>query len=77
MGFFAQLWSAHSTAITVGAIYCFLGGVSCLPEPGDPRPFSIKFYESTYLFLHLLSNRIVTKNPTLAPTMALTKKEPQ
>jgi hypothetical protein len=68
--------AAHLTTISALAIYMFLGLISSLPVPGDPRPVSTKFYETLYNFLHLMSNRIVEKSPKLAPGTIVTTTTP-
>lgn len=55
--------SAHYALIGMGAAYVYLAFVSGLPEPGDPRPVSQKIYQTFYVAMHVLSNRVVLKYP--------------
>lgn len=56
----------NSTVIIFGLLYATLGAVSTMPKPGDARPVSIKAYEWLYDFLHLMSQKVVERNPKLA-----------
>lgn len=57
---------AHWEIISLAAAYIFLGLVSCLPEPGDPRPLSTKVYDTLYKLAHVLANKVVERKPGLA-----------
>ena len=59
----------HATMLSFIGAYLFLGLVSCLPKPGDPRPVSAKLYDGFYQFLHLISNRVAEKQPAAAATL--------
>lgn len=61
--------AAHWVSISFIGAYLFVGLVSCLPQPGDQRPVSEKLYETLYLFLHLISNKAVERNPKLAAVL--------
>jgi hypothetical protein len=56
----------NSTIIIFVGLYIAVAAVSVMPKPGDPRPYSEKFYESFYDLLHLLANKAVERNPKLA-----------
>lgn len=58
----------HIVSIALLAAYVFLALVSGLPEPGDPRPVSQKIYQTVYVALHILANRVVLKYPPPPPT---------
>lgn len=55
--------SAHYALIAGAVAYVYLAFVSGLPEPGDPRPVSQKIYQTFYVAMHVLSNRVVLKYP--------------
>lgn len=57
----------HWVSIVFGVVYIFTAVVAALPQPGDPRPFSVKAYQCVYDTLHVLLNRAIEKNPNLAP----------
>ena len=54
---------AHWGVVTAISAYIFLALVSALPDPGDPRPISAKFYDAFYTALHVLANRVVVRYP--------------
>lgn len=58
----------HIVLISAVGAYLFLALVSGLPEPGDPRPVSQKIYQTIYVALHILANRVVLKYPPPPPT---------
>jgi len=58
---------AHWAAILFILGYFFTALVATMPEPGDPRPVSVKVYEWIFNFLHLVSNKVVQKYPKIAP----------
>jgi hypothetical protein len=55
----------HATLLSVLGAYVFLGVVSTLPKPGDPRPLGAKLYSSFYAFLNLIANRVAEKEAAL------------
>lgn len=58
-----NLIAAHSTIVTVAAIYVFMAFVGGMPEPGDPRPLPQKVYSMFYTALHLLMNKVEERRP--------------
>lgn len=52
---------AHSGLFTAAAAYVFLAIVGSMPAPGDPRPLAQKVYETFYVALHMLANRVPAK----------------
>lgn len=60
--------TAHWVALSFGGAYFFVAAVSSLPLPGDPRPVDQKLYEAFYVFLHIISNRVVEKRGINLPS---------
>lgn len=56
-----QYVELHWAVIALALGYIFLAFVSAMPEPGDPRPFWTKLYDTFYKVAHILANRIIEK----------------
>ncbi len=71
-----KLIAEHWVGIALVSGYIFIGAVSTMPKPGDPRPLSEKLYESFYDLLHMLANKAVERRPNLALPAPPTQPQP-
>lgn len=61
----------HWIAFSAISGYLFMAAVESFPIPGDPRPVSQKLYQWIYDFLHIIANKMVERQPNLAPIVTI------
>ena len=60
-----SLLGQHPTIDAAVAAYVLIAAVETMPTAGDARPVGTKLYAWLYSFLHLISNKVEQKYPSL------------